>query len=353
VVSGHLRGARGHLWRAGLGLLAAGCTPSFDDRSSLVEAPRVLAIAASPAEVKPGEAVTFTALIAAPDGAAAADLGWALCTDRKPLAELGAVSPSCIRPSGPGLIDLGRGVSASGLSPKDSCRLFGPESPAPKPGEQAGRPVDPDPSGGYYLPVRALVGSYYATGVTRLLCGLSGATQETLLSFQKHYRLNQNPAVERLAVIVNGTAVEVPPVAAGAAPIRLPRGASVPVEVRWPVCPRTPACGDGVCSPEEDAAACPADCQHLAGCGGAETYLWFDREGSRIAVRREGMRASWFVTGGQLASDHTGAPEEGPDDRASVNTWVAPDQPGEARFWVVLRDDRGGVGWQSYAFTVE
>jgi hypothetical protein len=36
-----------------------------------------------------------------------------------------------------------------------------------------------------------------------------------------------------------------------------------------------------------------------------------------------------------------------------VNTWTAPTTPGIVRIWVVLRDARGGVGWESYALDVE
>ena len=36
-----------------------------------------------------------------------------------------------------------------------------------------------------------------------------------------------------------------------------------------------------------------------------------------------------------------------------INAWTAPSDPGLVRLWVVLRDDRGGVGWAEYLIQVD
>lgn len=129
-----------------------------DDRSFQIIGPRLLAIAATPAEAEPKAQVTFRALYVDPEGERTrGDLAWAFCTARKPLTEQGTVSPECVREDGPELAALGSGAAITGALPDDGCRLFGPDRPAPVAGEPVGRAVDPDPSGGFYQPVRLRV----------------------------------------------------------------------------------------------------------------------------------------------------------------------------------------------------
>jgi hypothetical protein len=66
-----------------------------------------------------------------------------------------------------------------------------------------------------------------------------------------------------------------------------------------------------------------------------------------VASRRESLRVSWFTSAGRFAEERTGRSEGEADVSFSDNTWQAP-AAGVARIWVVLRDDRGGVGWRSY-----
>ena len=70
-----------------------GCVPVLEDRSPYVDAPRLLAVRAVPAEVSAGAEVTLEPLFA--DGAgriSPAPLDWSFCTALKPLAELGPVA---------------------------------------------------------------------------------------------------------------------------------------------------------------------------------------------------------------------------------------------------------------------
>jgi hypothetical protein len=320
--------------------LAAGCKPDFDDRPSRVLSPRLLAIRAEPAEAPPAGSVTFRALVVG--GATAEALSWALCTTRKPLTELGAIDPACLARSAPGLVQLGTGPSATAEIPKDACRLFGPDTPEAKPGEPSGRPVDADSTGGYYLPVRALLAhDEAATASVRVSCGVSGATAEQLVAFEQRARPNRNPEIAE--VTVGGASLT--------GSLRAARGASVVLRVSWSDCPTVPVCGDGVCGVDEDVKACAADCDDRKGCAGAELYGVFDTSRQENAVRREAMRVSWFSDRGEFVADRTGRTES---DAAtfSENTWTAPGDAAPATIWLVLRDDRGGVAWREISVDV-
>ena len=337
---------------AALGLAA--CTPELDDRTFLVTGPRLLAIASSPAEAEPPATVTLRALYVDEDGERTqGELSWAYCTARRTLTDQGTVSPSCLAPDGEGLVPLGAGPSVEGALPMDGCRLFGPDRPEPMDGEPAGRPVDPDPSGGYYQPVRLLVrdgGERYSIGATRIACGISGATAEVAADFGKRYRDNENPAIASLAIVRDGKTEELPP-GAGSTPVK--PGEKLTLRASWAACPTAPACGDGVCGNDETVQDCAADCTTPKGCTGSEPYLVFDPETRGLLSRREEIRVSWFTTAGEIASDVVGRTVDDVAKSSDVeNVWTAPTKPGVARIWLVIRDDRGGIGWEGYRFQV-
>src|SRR5882672_4342413 len=86
-----------------------------------------------------------------------------------------------------------------------ACKQFGPDVPMVMPGQTPGRPVDPDPTGGYYQPVRLIAPEegvdIVGLGETRLACGLAGASPDLLEAFQGRYHANINPAVESLSAV--------------------------------------------------------------------------------------------------------------------------------------------------------
>ncbi len=332
---------------------AIGCAPELDDRASLVDEPRVLAIAATPAEQAPAKQVTFELLYAAPRGESAPDFAWAFCVERKPLSESGSVDPECLHPDAVALVQLGGGPSVAGTIPADACRVFGPDPPEAKAGEPAGRAADPDLSGGYYQPVRVRVagedGDDYVTGAVRITCGLPGATPEQAIEMTRRYRPNERPAVRSLSLVRGGAAEEVPPDKEGAEPAATVKpGETVTWRAAWDACPSAPACGDGVCGVDEDAAGCADDCAVPAGCAGAEQYVFFDPEAREVRERREAIRISWFATAGSFAFDRTGRSEDEAAQSAADNEWTAPSEEGTVTLWAVIRDDRGGTGWQRY-----
>jgi hypothetical protein len=339
-----------------LALLGAGCTPGFDERPSQVAGLRLLAVRADPAEARPGQKVTYSALLVDGSGERGdAAIDWAYCSEPKPQADLNDVATACFVLQADYLTPLGTGVQVAGALPTNACRQFGPDVPDAKPGEPPGRPADPDPSGGYYQPVRLILpnnGEYVlAAGEARLTCGLPGATSEIFQAFKQGYRPNQNPEIAGVTVV--GTS-EVPlaPDDGMTPSLTVAPGKEVRLRAAWPACPAAAACGDGICDAGEDLASCVADCKTPKGCGGSERYVSFDPGTQTISQRHEAMVVSFFATGGSFASDRTGQ-DEGSTVTSAENTWTAPAQAGVVVIWAVLRDDRGGVGWKRYRVKVQ
>jgi hypothetical protein len=278
-----------------IAIAGAGCQSSLDQRLAIVDSPRVLAVISSPAEARPGTQVAYTALLASPQGPLAVAPSWSLCTAPKPPTEDNAVSDPCIDdPSSLVAID-----PAAAVVPADACALFGPDVP---PG--GFRPRDPDPTGGYYQPVRAdVAGADLAFGFTRITCNLAAAPPDIAEEYKMMYVANVNPTLT----------VD--------APAAVPAGSEVAITASWP------------------AAA-------------AESYLYFDPDRQVLVMRREAMRVSWYATSGALPVDASAVGETDPTTQLAT-TWRAPTTPGPAWLWVVLRDSRGGLATQIIAVTVQ
>jgi hypothetical protein len=332
-----------------------GCAPEIEGSASVILSPRVLAVRSLPAEVEPNRAVAWEALYVGPEGLLVADeLSWAICTERKPIAVAGPVALECLVPSGEGLLQVGSGSDVAGTVPKDACRVFGPSPAAPKAGEPTPRPADPDSSGGYFQPVRIRIGSAgddYAVGLTRISCGVAGATVEQSIDFAKRYRPNDNPALASVVVDPEGGALPLGQDEASAPTVAA--GSLVTLRASWLDCPATASCGDGICGALEDRINCAEDCLEPHGCSGSEPYVNLDPLQRQIVDRREAMRVSWFSAQGAFAHEVSGRPQEEAATPYSDNDWTAPAEPGVYRMWVVLRDDRGGVGSEGYFLRVE
>jgi hypothetical protein len=336
-------------------LVAFACKPNLDETVSLITQTRVLGVQATPAEGAPSASVTFTALVVDENGPVASpSITWDFCNARNPLANLGPVSPECLQPGDANLVALGSGPTASGLIPAIACRQFGPEVPEVTGNETPGRPVDPDATGGYYQPVSLFVptssGVTSALYGTRISCGLAEGSSDVANDYLARYHLNVNPAVASLVIVNAGGA----PLATdpGGASNTVAVGQSVDLEVAWATCPLSDTCGDGICGAEESLASCPADCTTPQGCSGAERYVSFDLTSQGLVDAREGMHVSWFATGGSFGLDRTG--NDGSDTTTtSDDTWQAPGSSGTVHLWVVLHDDRGGIGWGAYTLQVQ
>lgn len=295
----------------------AACVDPLDDDTPYVDEPRVLAVRAEPPEADPGASVTFTALYADASGALAdAPLDWAFCVDPKPLAELGPVSTLCLDPDSTTLAAIGSGITVTGTVPEDVCSRFGPNPPPPEEGQPAGRPADPDVTGGYYQPLLAFPAEGFPTLASeRIRCGIANVAQETYIAWNQGYLSNVAPQVAEL--LVDGVAAARD---GDGEPATVAAGETVTLTASWQSCD--------------------------APCAGAETYLLYDDAADELVERREAVSATWFATAGTFADARNG--RSGDDEATSVeNEWTAPDG-GQAWLAVVLRDERGGVDWAAY-----
>jgi hypothetical protein len=357
---------RGTWWMAAVGLVAAltpaslGCQPEFDDRASLIGTLRVLGVRSDPAEGAPDTTIQYTALVGDENGTRTdVPIDWAYCTLPKPVSETNDINVACFG-TGPFIkpfASMGQSVSANiPLIPDNACNQFGPDIPN-IPGQPPGRPADPDSTGGYYQPIRLAVnrGDHYDFTVaeTRLVCNLPGATGDVLLSYEKTYRVNENPEITSVVATSASGDIELQTEDMGDSGLVVSPGAAVHLTANWPACPTVPECGNGFCEANEDTMSCAEDCTTPKGCSGTEAYVYFDLATRALVNRREAMRISWFANAGSFADDRTGRTEDEASETSSGNTWTAPSTPRSVVMWVVLRDSRGGIGWKSYKITVQ
>ncbi len=336
-------------------LVSVGCVPTFDDDLPLITEPTVLAVQSEPAEATPNQQVQLTGLVGTPDvDGAAPTLSWGLCIARKPLTELGPVNPICIQAPqlAPGsIVPLGSGQVVTATVPQDACRLFGPSLPEPMNGEPAGRPVDPDPTGGFYQPVGVTLKSTGVTslGAVRIFCPPSGLDQEQAADFNDNYRNNQNPSLDSTA-FATGSA-DFAPVQTEPDELSVAAGQALTFRAAWATCPSSSECGDGVCGAKENKNNCPDDCTTPKGCTGAETYAYFNPDARVLETHRESIRVSWFSTAGRFDNAVTGRDEDEPESTTD-NRWVAPQAAGRVRVWLVIRDARGGQSFRTFVARV-
>ena len=331
-----------------LAFASSACVPDFDTDLSELTEPRVLAIAGTPAETQSSKPVSLTALVAVPEGQTAPNLDWTMCLSRKPLTELGPVNPLCFEPDdgGGAVLDLGRGGTVSATLDKDVCKLFGPQRPSPKGGEAAGRPADPDITGGFYQPFVARLGATTTLGSVRLDCDLANVDRDEAVNYRQRYRVNENPRIASIARVSNSAALE--PLATDAAPLSISPSSTTELRVSWDDCSTESRCGDGLCTAFEDSSSCAQDCMGtLHGCTGAEPYVWYNREQEHVENRREGVSVAWYASRGHFEHEQTGLDEGQAEHRSfTENRYFAAKSPGPVTLWLVIRDTRGGQSWE-------
>lgn len=283
--------------------LLCACDDALDQRLAIIDQPRVLAVLAAPAEAKPGAVITYSAIIASPDGPVTAAPRWAYCTASKPPTEDNAVSDACLGDTSANFIALGTQTTIAAALPNNGCILFGPDTP---PGNF--RPRAPDASGGYYQPIRVDADHLLAFGLSRITCKLPTAPADVARDYDLHYIANTNPSLLPLAIddVL-------------ASPLDSDFRATIPdttvtLTAAWP------------------AAA-------------VESYLYYAPDSQTLITRREAMRVSWFATSGRLAVDASAVPDDA--TATTVSTTWRPAGPGPATLWLILRDSRGGIAAQT------
>lgn len=282
---------------------AAGCADEFDPYED-VRTPRLLAIAADPPTVAPGDSVAFSTLVTE----AGATHRWSWC----PLVGSGAEGYPCLveqaqvqaavdQALGPGQVtvpdfDLGTGDTASlehAIPPEVWIGLCEALSDGALP---PGIPL-PACEDGFDVAVRVDVtmGQTVITG-----------TRELRLLFDGAVGVNRAPVATGLVAIHPDTGAEIAIADAGTA--TLERGVEYGLRLDL------------------------ADDQ-------AETV------GSEV----EKLRISWFHQGGEIDRSATGSNATTTLAEARENDWLTPlaeDWPETtARLFLVVRDDRGGTSW--------
>jgi hypothetical protein len=283
-------------------LLGAACVPDLSSDDARVTVPRILAVRAEPAEAEPGSSVMFTALVAGPQGSVEGPpIAWSFCEAPKPLTEDNVVSTACL--DAKALLAVGNGASVTATTPGNGCSLFGPDPP---PG--AVRPRDPDATGGYYQPLRADLPGWDPTfALARIRCNLANASAASAMAFANAYVPNENPKLLPLATSAAGIPVSLD---------ALKPGARVDLVASWP----------------------PPS---------AETYAYYDPAFDAVGIKREALSVAWYASSGTLDRESTGRAEDDPATSSS-NSWTAPTTGGTTYLWIVLRDNRGGVDFETY-----
>lgn len=300
------------------------CKPDIGKPPSLVEGPRLLAVRQTPPEVTPGAMASFDALVVDSAGTAAApSVAWTLCQTPRPPTESNSVSQACVlQPDD----DAAVAGPVELAMPSDACSLFGPDPPPVTPPI---RPRDADATGGFYVPVRASTQATDGTNLTafafeRIQCNLAQAPGDVARLYNMTYRPNQAPLVADVVLDPDGVAPVSLVAAAPAGPAAaVGAGAQVTLRLSWPA-------------------------------EAAESYVLYDADRRTLVSPREALRVSWFATAGELEHDRTGRTGD-EADLFTDDVWTAPADaaPGTiVHFWVVLRDERGGVDFASFDLAV-
>jgi len=305
--------------------LLLGCAPDLDVKASRIVQTRVVAVRATPAEARPGESVSWEALVLSPlPDTSATKIDWAMCSSPRNPSDSITVAMACFAAADPTpgsmavvtAIAGAQGASAKASIPSDACRKIGPEVPQTSETGAAQRPPDADITGGYQLPIRLVLTDPTGTDVSfdrqRVHCNLASAPAAAAREYAERYVFNVNPSI--VALELGGTSAAVD----GSARFGVPAGSRVPMRIQWP--------------PEAK-----------------ETYVLFDPVARAIAERSENLETAWFTNGGEFERDRTT-----PDGDSTVTSNELILDPGVTQpvtVWIVLRDDRGGVG--STRLTIE
>jgi hypothetical protein len=303
--------------------LVLACKPTVGQPPYLVTDFALLAVRGDPAEAKPGANVTYSYLLASPNGqvgdAGDADATWDVCVTPKPPAVSNAVSSACTQT--PDSTNTTPGQTFAATIPTNACSLFGPIAPAPVTGQPPVRPRDPDSTGGYYLPVRVRVTTASAEELSgfafeRIQCNLASAPADAIQAYNSQYLPNNPPGIDHTD-LVDATGTSLP---LDSGPQNVTAGSLLTVEATF------------------------VD-------GSAETFPVYDPQSETLVSQQESLHMSWFVTGGTFEHDRTGV-AAGEFVPSTSNQWTAPEQADTIYLWLVLRDSRGGIDYKGYQIQV-
>lgn len=276
-------------------LLVVACRDSADVRPSLITRDQIIAVTSEPAEVAPGQAIRYDVLTVSDVGRFEPQgLTLSYCQTLKALGDNRVASDACA-------LAVERDVPLERM-PSDACTRFGPSVPV------GIRPPEPDATGGYYQPLRVAFDDVWSVALLRVRCALVNVPVMLSQEFRERYLPNNNPQLTSLTIQQDGEprAFE-----------DLPRDRELSLSIGWTET-----------SPEP--------------------YVVYDSEAVTLTERTETLRASWFVTDGELRYDSTGSTGH----LQTSNHWRTPDFAAHVYLWVVLRDDRNGTSYASYELDV-
>jgi hypothetical protein len=291
--------------------LALACKPDLGDPPSVVSGPRILAVRGVPAEAAQDEPVVYDVLAVDETGTLVnPPVTWATCHEPKPPAEANAVSAACLD------IDPETGFQATFKSPMPStaCKQFGPQPPDVERGKPPIRPRDPDTTGGFYQPVRAILdGGTIAFAMERIKCPLANAPSDITGMFNAMYKANVNPTLQSVTLDPDDDPVTLFEEGSAQGDDWVGSAGSFFVQAAWP--DTTP-----------------------------ESYPVWNPMTQTLDTHREALSVAWYATAGTFDHDRTGRGEAEPE-LTTTNRWTAPavTEPTTVHLWVVLRDSRGGV----------
>jgi hypothetical protein len=311
-----------HFWLLALAtVFGFSCKPAVGRAPSLIVGPEILALRGQPAEAAPGQNVIYDFLIVSPEGTLTGTVAaWDVCLTPKPPAESNEAASACV------LASPGDTVAATFQAPlpSNACSLFGPIAPPPQAGQPPFRPRDPDSTGGYYVPVRAVVQppvadrSLIAFDLERVHCSFSNAPLAVIQDFNSRYHLNANPHLQALNIVATDQTSS--DVLAGGATVS--SGSKVRLVA-------------------------------VSSADSIETFPVYDAAHQVVTDQQESLRFFWYAPDGEFQHDRTGV-DPGATDGSSTNQWTAPTvtQSTAVPLWVVLRDSRGGTDFVSTQLTV-
>jgi hypothetical protein len=299
--------ARWLVTAAGALVTLGGCDSDFEPYNKLTSL-RVLAIESSPVSPSPGEVSILTPLLYVPDGEEVTST-WSWCP-----AEGSTDEPDCPLTESEAAVGLGAPVSFD-LGNEPTARFEHGFEPAAlarvcSGAELFGAALGAlDCSEGLPIRVRYVVrtSSDEVVSVRRLL-----------LRFSPDQLANQNPIVNALSATLSGATAPLD----DAGTLTLSRDTDV--ELRAAV-------------PETSSESVPS------------------REPS--GANRERLALTWFIDAGETRYERTSFVDGALSlERATANTWTLPSLAAHAadvaRLIVVVRDERGGVGWRAARVTL-
>lgn len=286
--------------------LSASCVPDFDSDGGTLTEPRILALRGVPAEARPGDPIRFEVLLANPDGSSGT-ANFSYCNQARNSEERTGVSQVCL--AGEALQPIGTNATV----PRDACARFGPNTPPSEAGEPPRRPSDPDPTGGYFVPVLAEDERGVAPpsfGFQRVRCDLAGATREIFEAYQERYRANLHPEIVRVLASSAGE------LSASRSTMLTAESTELRLEV-------------------------PLD--------SFEPYVVYSANDSALYDATETVRVNWYASAGLFDASATFVD---PATGTATVRYTPPEDSGVARLWIVVSDSRGGSAWEQFAITV-